>query len=229
MHDGKILPLDSSGLKLIHQRLVCRKSARHDQQARRILVDSVHQACPRQGRQLGVMMEQSVLQGTLPVTHSRVHHQARRLVDNDHGFILEHDVQRQVFSQAGRHDFRLGIQFHQFPALDPVSGTQNPSVNQHPASSYPALQTASRVIGENFRQRLIEAKTGQMLWNPGGNYASQAHIQYPSKPFRFHYNHFHVVNNSPYSTIRPRKHFPSVGTQNLSIGLTHHSCTSRFW
>ena len=50
----------------------------------------------------GHMVQQRIQQRAAPVAAARMHHQTRRLVDDQQRFVLEHDVQRNVFRLLGQ-------------------------------------------------------------------------------------------------------------------------------
>ncbi len=83
--------------------------SRHHQPGR-VLVEAVHDAGPADAadprQAVAAMTQQGVHQGAAEVSGSRMHHEARRLVDDDQVFVLEDDGQRDVFRLRRRVDRR---------------------------------------------------------------------------------------------------------------------------
>ena len=75
----------------------------HHHQPAGVLVKPVHNAGPRQAGRAGMVRQQPVHEGARPVACSRVHHQASRLVDDQHVAILVDQFERQRL-RLGAHD-----------------------------------------------------------------------------------------------------------------------------
>jgi hypothetical protein len=85
---------------------------RHEQEARGILVEPVHETGPGGAglsRQSAEVVDQGVGERATGVSYSGMHDHSRRLVDNEQVFVLEDDSERYRFAQKiarlGRRDF----------------------------------------------------------------------------------------------------------------------------
>ena len=123
----------------------------HDQQPRRILVDTVHQtgaqiALPEH-RQRAQMIGQGIDQRPVPVAVARVHDHAGGLVDDQQIVVFVGDVERDVL----RHDLdlALGIGHHHGDAvqrLDLVARLGRTSAHEHAAAVDRRLDAVARAV-----------------------------------------------------------------------------------
>ncbi|GAO21951.1 hypothetical protein ALISP_1771 [Alicycliphilus sp. B1] len=84
-----------------HQRIHGRAVARHHHETARVLVQPVHDAGARHLHGLRIAPEQGVEESPAPVARRRMHHQARRLVDDEQMLVLMDHVQRQALGLEG--------------------------------------------------------------------------------------------------------------------------------
>ena len=109
-HKGVVFSLDCMFKELLGQKRLCLLVLGHQQQARRILVDAVHQVgfClfPTPGLHALEVIQQAVDQRPRPVAHARMHHQAGLFLHHQHILVLIHNVDiqrlRQQFELMGR-------------------------------------------------------------------------------------------------------------------------------
>ena len=92
-------------MKLARQLLVRRVVLRDHHDARRALVEPVHDAGPHlaaDAAEVLDVMEQRVDQRAGRIARGRVHHHAGRLVDDDDVGVLEEDLERQILGLRRR-------------------------------------------------------------------------------------------------------------------------------
>ena len=97
-----------AGLKLPHQMRVRLQRARDHAETGRILVQPVHDACPRYADLRREPIQQPIEQGTTAISRCRVHDQTRRLVDDEQVLVLMHHLDIDVFG-LDRRGIRLRI------------------------------------------------------------------------------------------------------------------------
>jgi len=91
-----------------------------------------------------------------------MHHQPRRLVDDEQHPVFEHDLDRHGL----RSDLRVRLQTSlDMDVLSPehlVLGPKAPAVNLDSTRLEPALQPGPRVLRQRPGKRLVEAQAGQL-------------------------------------------------------------------
>ena len=158
-----VLALDGPAQHLGHEMSVGAEAAGHDEEARSVLVETMHDARSRQSGELGVAMQESVGEGMGSISCSRMHDQARPLVDHDQlrVFVYQPECNRIRFPGVavggGRH-----LQLHSLSSGDAHCGVGNASVDAHPSFPNRMLNSGAGTVAEDFRKGSIEAKPGEM-------------------------------------------------------------------
>ena len=155
--DGLVLTIHLVPGDRLRQPRVRERSAGDDQQPARILVEPMDNARPRQQGEVGVVVQECVLERRPGVAGAGMHDQAGRLIEHDHGLVLVDDLE---VDGLGRH-LNLGLlerlDAHHFPAPDQVPGARLDAVDKHPPGLDPVLQPGSGEVGEQDGQRLVQA------------------------------------------------------------------------
>jgi hypothetical protein len=139
--------------------------ARDHHQAAGLLIQPVHDAGTRDLGELGVEMQQCVLQGPGGVARAWMHDQSGWLVDHQHMWVLEDDVQPDFLGRDLDRVRQRGADLDALPAQDLVLGPQFGAVDQHLAGVDPLLDAGPRKAVQQLRQNLVEALAGVF----GGN------------------------------------------------------------
>ena len=110
--------LDLAPLQSRRQHGVALQRARDEQQAARVLVEPVHETGARQHLELGVAMQQRILQRARTVAGARVHDEADGLVDDEQGVIGMDDRKRYRLGARFDGRFELGRKRELFAAFE---------------------------------------------------------------------------------------------------------------
>ena len=136
--------------------------ARDEQQPARVLVEPVHEAGARQQRELGIAMQQRVLQRARAIAGAGVHDEADGLVDDEQRVVGVDDRERYRLGPRFDCGFELGLERELLAALQQharfgfaASDRQRPGVD-------PGAQPAPRELRQQRGGRLIEAATGEL-------------------------------------------------------------------
>ena len=142
--------------------------ASHHHQPAGVFIKTVHYARTRQKNSLRVIRQQSVEQGTAPVTGCGVHDQPCRFVDHQQIRVFKHDIQRHGFRLECL-ALRRGPQLNDelIPGFD-LGGCfgHGAAVELHHPGLDQLLQIAARELGHNVRQSTV--KTACVT--PGGHH-----------------------------------------------------------
>lgn len=145
-HDQRcIVPLHRTRLQLADEIGLSLQRLGNHHQARRILVETMHDAGTRNFSKCGLMRQQCIEQGAAPVSAARVHDQPGLFVEHEDVSIFEHNIQRDVFRQIGKH-LRRGRRMHlkRLAAIEAHFGVaQGTPLAQHQTLTDPGLQATS--------------------------------------------------------------------------------------
>ena len=94
------------------------------------------------------VMQQGIEQSTTGMPCSRVHHQARRLVDDQDVIVFVDDIQGDVFSDPLTLGFLLCSQLQDGTAVYDVTGAYDGSVHSKAAVFDPGGKARARVLSE---------------------------------------------------------------------------------
>ena len=124
----------------------------------------------RHANQLRAVMQQAVEQRAGPVARTRVHDEARRLVDDHDVVVFVHDGEIHRFRRE-RRVFRRSL-WHDdngFIAIGRVLAPGRFTVNRDVAAFEPLLQAAARELGHEAGHYLVEALAAVFLLQRQGN------------------------------------------------------------
>ena len=160
-HDAFVDTADRALLQLVHQVGLRLQGLGHDHQTGGVLVQAVDDAGTWHVDDVGHVMQQGVEQGTAGMAGSRVHHQARRLVDDQDLIVFIDDVQRNVLGLPFALGFLLGFQGQHGTAMHGVTRAQDSTVDRQTAIFDPGRQPRARILVEQLGGDLVEALTAQ--------------------------------------------------------------------
>jgi len=96
--------------ELLGEALVSGVTLRDHQQPGRILVEAMYNAWPPDaadaGKTVAAVRQQRIHESSRRMPCRRMHHEARRLVDDDEMAVLEHDIERDILRLGRRRDWR---------------------------------------------------------------------------------------------------------------------------
>ena len=139
--------------------------ASYHHNARRVFVEAVHNAAPGQSLQLRRMANEGIDQGSRRVSCTRVHHNARWLVDDNDVTVLVNDLQLRRFPGPADRRLRHRGQQQHLVTVHLVLRPADLSVKGEIARGNPVLQTGTGELGQQFHRRLIEATTMKFSGN----------------------------------------------------------------
>ena len=154
----EVLAPDRARAERCDERGVGLHRARHHHQARRVLVEPVHEPGARHLCKPRIERQERVLQGVASVARSRMHHQACGLVDDDERAILEQHLERQPLRAHPRIARQLRVHTHLLPAEHPVLAAQRAAVDFDRPRIDPGREPRARVLRQLARQCLVEAQ-----------------------------------------------------------------------
>src|SRR6185437_2812070 len=158
--DGRITTVDVARGQHRDQRGLRGQRARHHQQARSVLVEAMHDAGARKLRQVRVAVQQRVQEGAVTIAGARVHHQARRFVDDPQVGILEHDVELDRLRPVAQHR-RLGtIPLHFLATTNQRARRDFPAIQPNAPALHLAGKVRARITPEHSGQDLVETLAG---------------------------------------------------------------------
>ncbi len=163
LHQRQVLAVYLARRELLHQALVRRQRAGHQQQAGGVLVQTMHDAGPRHIGQARIVVQQRVHERAYRIAGARMHHQAGRLVHHQQVGVLVNDVERNRLGR--RHCIGVLPRHLHADLLTPAqtaAGRQLRTVHRHPAVADPLLQAAARVVRQQQGQHLVQPLTGQL-------------------------------------------------------------------
>ena len=161
MRERDVLALHVAPREVADERGLRLDRARDDHRAARVLVEPMHDARARDAREFRVAVQQRVEQRAVAVAGARVHDEPGRLVDHDHGVVLVQDRERQRLRLVGeRGAGRVGHEHDAFPAGELALRRGRRAVDADAAVVDPRLQAAAGVLGQEARERLVEAQPG---------------------------------------------------------------------
>jgi len=154
---GLVVALDLAAFQGLYEVGVRTGCSGHGQTSGGVLVQAMDQPGPRQGFQGRIEMQQPVDQRSIGVARARVHHQPRRLVDNQQLGILEEDVQPHrlgfgVAVVALQDCFKPKL----FSDPDMVIRLDVSTVHREISRPDPARQPAARKVRPNRRCDLVQ-------------------------------------------------------------------------
>src|SRR5205814_2171733 len=94
------------------------------------------------------------------VARAGMHHQSRRLVDDEDRRILVYDGERNRLGGGGGVGRKLRLDAHLLPAQYLVLGAQRPALDLHRPGLDPGLEKGARILRQRAGERLIEAQSG---------------------------------------------------------------------
>jgi outer membrane protein assembly factor BamD len=148
-----------------HQRGVCFQILANQQQAAGFLVQSMHNAGPRQFSRGRHMVQQAIHQSATCVSGARVNDQSHRLVDHQQILILVDHIKLNVLRLADDANFNLWHQPHLLAAVNGVFGPHFAVVNRDKPLQDPAFQAAAGIFGKHTGQGLVQSLTGERIRN----------------------------------------------------------------
>ena len=129
-------------LEVRGERLLARERARDEQQAARVLVEPMHEPRARQHRELGVRVQQRVLQRARAVARAGMHDEAHGLVDHEQRVVLVHDGERNRLGRDLDGRLELGLELELLAALEQRPGAGAAARDGQPPAS---IQVFSRL------------------------------------------------------------------------------------
>jgi hypothetical protein len=120
----------------------------HHHQTGGVLVQAVHDTGARHIDDVRHVVQQGVEQGAISVTGSRVHHQARRLVDHQDVVVFIDDVQLDVLGDPFALGFLLGSEFKNGATVNDVSRADDRPIHSQAAVFDPGGKARARVLSE---------------------------------------------------------------------------------
>ena len=164
MHHSQIFPVHSPFLQLLHQGAVRGERLRHDQQATGVLVQAVNNARAWYRRQCRVMVQQRILQGTVPITHRRVHDQPGRFVDHQQLVVLIDPIHLNRLRPDFRFYRQFSVDFNRFTTGDTLLRLTHSLVDFYLTTAQPLLQAAARIVRKQLRQHPVNPGTRLFQW-----------------------------------------------------------------
>ena len=159
-HQGAVDAAHRARLQLAHQAGMGAQAAGDDHHAGSVLVQPVHDPRAGQRGQRLIEMQQRVLQRAVRVARRRMHHQARRLVDDDQVVVGVEDIQRNRFRPHLVVTLDLRREFQMLAAEQPVGRLADPTVHGQLATADPLLKSRPREIRKQLGRRLVQAQPG---------------------------------------------------------------------
>ena len=160
-HDAFVDPADAAALQLCDQLRLRLNGLGHHHKAGGVLVQAVHDTRTRHIDNVRHVVQQGVEQGAIGMTGSRMHHQARRLVDHQDIVVFIDDIEFDVLGDPFTLSFLLGNQFKNSATMDNVSRADNRAVHSQAAVFDPGGKARARVLSEELGGDLIEALAAQ--------------------------------------------------------------------
>ena len=177
VHHRQVLARSDALLDLhlqLHQGLL---ALGHDDAARGVLIEPVHDAWPQlaaDARQVGAVVQQAIHQGAVPVTRRRVHRESGGLVEHDQVGVFKQHIQGHLLGQqVGKGLGRRHPQLHHVlwaqGSLGPPGDAVHPHVTRldelldpgaallRPLGHQPAIQPHRQRLGIGERQQLTFA------------------------------------------------------------------------
>ena len=108
---------------------LCLNGLGHHHQTGGVLVQAMHDTGARDIDDVRHVVQQGVEQGAIGMASSRVHHQARRLVDDQDVVVFVDDVELDVLGDPFALGFLLGSQLKDGTAVHDVAGADDRSVH----------------------------------------------------------------------------------------------------
>lgn len=160
-HDAFIDPADAAALQLCDQLCLRLDGLGHHHQAGGVLVQAMDDAGTRHIDNVRYVVQQGVEQRAVGMASSRVHHQARRLVDHQDVIVFIDDVQGDVLGDPFSLGLLFGSQFKNGTAVDDVARTDHRPIHSQAAVLDPGGKARARVLGKELCGDLIEALAAQ--------------------------------------------------------------------
>ncbi len=161
-HEGAVLPVHTAPLQLLHQRLVGGQGLGHHEQTAGVLVEAMHDAGARQLVEVRRVMQQRVLQSTVPIARGGMNHESGRLVDHQNLLVFVYQVQGYRLWRAFAPCLQDDIDPHLLAAPDLVSASAKFTIDLYAALFDPLLQAAARKLRQQIGEGLIEPSPSQI-------------------------------------------------------------------
>lgn len=159
-HQGEIFPGDCPVLQLLHKTQLGRGTTGHHEQTAGVAIESMHDAASGKRCHGGVVRKQTVDQCAVRVSCRRMHHQTRRLVDNDDIRVLMNDPQIHCLRLPALGRSRLWRAHLQALSRAQCLGRSSDSPVDHDRTVLnPLLNSRSGYAGVGRSQHDIEALT----------------------------------------------------------------------
>ena len=112
----------------------------------------------------GRVPQQRIEQRSFPVAAARMHHEAGRFVDDEEGVVLVDDIERNILRQVCEHrGIGRRADLYLFAARELVPRQRGPPVDGHAMLAHPVRETAARMLGQQARERLVQAQPRAVL------------------------------------------------------------------
>ena len=161
IHDRGVLAMHGARRQLFDQRGVRAQRARDHHQARGVLVEPMHNAAARDLGELGIVMQQRVLQRSVRVAGPRMNDQSGWLIDHDHIGVFVADVERDVLCHRADLAFHAHAECDRLAAMDNSARRHCRAIEQRRTGLDPRGQPRARIVREQLGQGLVEAPPGE--------------------------------------------------------------------
>jgi outer membrane protein assembly factor BamD len=135
------------------------RRSRDDQQAARVLIQSVNQPRPGHQSEPGIEPQQGILERVRRVSGARMHDEAGRFVDHQQRLVLEDDLQREALRGHVLGGLQPRVDADLLRAQHLVPGPGPAAVDLDGSRLDPALQSGARILWQRPRKRLIQAQS----------------------------------------------------------------------
>jgi len=160
VHKRDVTSVHSARLQLFDQRFVGPERTCNHHQTGGVLVQAVHDTGARQPGQIGIVMQQGVLQRTIRVAGRRMHHQSGRLVDDQQLAVRVAHIERDGLRLNVRLFEQSRVNLDAFAAAHPLLRRGRAVVDLHASQLYPLLQAAARVAAKQLGKHHVQTPTG---------------------------------------------------------------------
>src|SRR5688500_15703815 len=148
-----------------HQSRVCFERPSDHHHTARVLVEPVHDARPRHLRELGVQVQQRVLQSAGRIAGAWMHDQPGGLVDHEDVAILVDDRQLDLLRRDPRDLFDDRSHANLLAPQNLVLGSELLTVDEHLAGLDPLLDAGPGKVAHQLGEHLVQALAGVFDWN----------------------------------------------------------------